>query len=269
MVPWSLRVGAPLLALLGGAARAADNAVPLDEHTARTVGDGQLKLGALAFEYGLTRSVSIGADTLALLAGAFSPVLAPNVHLKVALVRTERFVLAGQAGGYYAWASGENQASGHLWIVPVSLIASVAVLPRLWLHGEINYNWARAVGAGDLDRFQVDGAVSTRAGQLGLMVEARLSRVVALIARGRYQAWSAPLVLRGTGDPDPYTHVEVGAEARTDRRHPWMAVAGLALTWSHVGLVAGGGYGELFIPGANVVRPGRGFVPEGSLWVSF
>jgi hypothetical protein len=268
MARWSLRMGVLLLALVSGAAHAADDAVPLDEHTALMVGGGHLKLGLLAFEYGLHPSVSIGSDTLAWVAGAVSPVLAPNLHLKVGFIQTESFVLSGQAGGYYAWSTDPQRVSGHLWVVPASLLASTAVLPRLWLHLEANYNWVRGAGAGNVDRFQVDGGLATRSGQLGVMLQYRLSRVVALVARGRAQLFSSPLVLQGSGDPDPSTHVEVGLEARTDRRYPWMALGGVALTWRRVGLVVGGGYGELFIPGVNLVRPGLGFVPEGSLWVT-
>jgi hypothetical protein len=271
MSAWSLRTGALAVALLlGRAAHGADEAVPLDEHTALMVGGGVIKIGALGLEYGLTDAVSIGTDTLGYVARATTAaVLAPNAHVKVALARSEGFVLSTQASVYYALATGANDAQGHGWIVPISLFASGAVFPRLWLHGELSYTWVRAVGAGDIGRFGVGGSVATRSGQVGLMAEVPLSRVVSLVARGRVQAFSSPLVLRGTGEADPYTRIEVGAEARTTHPHTWMAVAGVAMTWRHLGLLVGGGYGELFIPGANMVVPGRGFVPEGSIWVSF
>jgi hypothetical protein len=270
MAAGSLRTGALVLALLGSrAAHAAGDAVPLDEHTALMVGGQVLKIGALGLEYGLTDAVSIGTDTLGYVARAVTDVLAPNAHVKVALARSEGFVLSAQASVYYVVATGASDATGHGWMVPLSLFASGAVFPRLWLHGELSYTWVRAVGAGDLGRFGVGGGVATRSAQVGLMAELPLSRVVSLVARGRVQATSSPLVLRGTGELDPYTHIEVGAEARTTHPHTWMAVAGVALTWRHLGLLVGGGYGELFLPGANAVVPGRGFVPEGSIWVSF
>jgi hypothetical protein len=265
----SLRLGALVVALLGDTARAADNPVPLDENTALMVGDKTLKIGVLSFAYGITRQLEVGSNPIAWFSGSFTPVFAPNVYLKYAFVDTEHFVLSGQAALYYAQARSASEASGHLWEVPLSLYASQLVLPRLWVHGEFNYNWVRAVGAGDLEHVQIHGGLATRSGQLGLMFQWRLSRVVSLLARGRVQAWSTPMVLHGTGQPDAYTNVEVGAEVRTDRPHPWLAVAGVALTWSHVGLIAGGGYGQFFVPGANLVVPGRGFVPEGSLWVNF
>jgi hypothetical protein len=41
-----------------------------------------------------------------------------------------------------------------------------------------------------------------------------------------------------------------------------MAVAGVALTWKYVGLLLAAGYGPFFIPEANVVVSGPGFVPD-------
>ena len=68
---------------------------------------------------------------------------------------------------------------------------------------------------------------------------------------------------------DAYTQAQLEVELRPYRSHPWMAVAGLALTWKHVGLLVAGGYGNVFIPGANVAVPNKGFVPDASLWVTF
>jgi hypothetical protein len=260
------------LAVAGaGEARAAtsDAALPLDEHSALLVGEGNLKLGILSFDYGLTRDVSIGSDSLAWFAGAVSPVFAPNLHLKVAFVQRPGFVASVQLAGYYVNLTSRSEASGRLVTVPATVYLSGRVLPRLWLHGEGNYNWVRGFGAGNIDRGEVNGAVAHRNAQLGLMVEYRLSRVVGLIARGRVQVSSTPLVLHGNSDLDPFTHAELGAELRPVEPHPWMAVAGVALTWTHVAVVAGAGYGFLFIPGANLALPGRGFVPEASFWVAF
>jgi len=47
------------------------------------------------------------------------------------------------------------------------------------------------------------------------------------------------------------------------------SVAGAAFTWTHVGLVAGAGYGHYFIPGINLALAQTSITPEGSLWVYF
>src|SRR5262245_35796231 len=61
----------------------AEKPIPrLDERTAYMVGRNTLKLGILAFEYGILDKLSIGSDPPAWAARAFMKVLVPNVHLK-------------------------------------------------------------------------------------------------------------------------------------------------------------------------------------------
>jgi hypothetical protein len=262
-------VGAALFALLVARPSRAADAVPIDEHTALMVGEHNLKLGVLAFEYGLTHNFSIGIDAPYYAVGAFtSNLFIPNLHLKAAIIQRPDFVLSALVGGYYIRIK-DGGTRGNLLSVPVSLLGSVPVARRLWLHGELNYNWARSIGDGTVNDEQVKGTVATRSGQLGLMGEYRFTRVVAAIARARYQALTSPVVIEGTANPDPYTEVHLQAELRPSRNHPWMAVAGIALTWSHVGLLVAGGYGTPFIPGANVPLGYKGFVPDASFWVTF
>ena len=47
------------------------------------------------------------------------------------------------------------------------------------------------------------------------------------------------------------------------------SASAIACTWSHVGFIAGGGYGHYFVPGANIALAYKGFVPEASLWAVF
>jgi len=246
-----------------------DDRVPLDENTALMVGANTLKLGLLAFEYGLSRKVSIGVDPPAWLAGTFSSVFAPNLHVKVALIERRGYVLSARVAGYYVNLTNSDGARGSLVEVVPTVFASSEVLRHLWLHGEVAYNWVRAVGAGDLTKGEVDNAIAVRAWQAGAVVQYKLSPLVSLIGRGRYQFASTPLVVKGNGTLDPYTTAQLGAEVHVVHPHPYLAVAAIALTWRHVGLVAGGGYGQYFIPGANLPLAPVGFVPEGSLWVSF
>ena len=118
-------------------------------------------------------------------------------------------------------------------------------------------------------RQQFEGSVATRNWQGGAMLEYRLSPVVGLLARGRVQAFSSPLVVRGEGQLDPYTTADFAAEYTPIHEHPWVAVGAVAMTWKHVGLIVGGGYGQFFIPGGNVPVAYRGFAPEASLWALF
>jgi hypothetical protein len=244
------------------------NAVPYDYYTARMVGARRLKVGILAFEYGIIDRLSIGTDPPMYALRGFASIIAPNLHARVNFVHAPGFDLTGVAAGYYIGISHAD-ASGHLWIVPLSLFASVQLAHPLWLHLEGSYNWSRGDGAGDVAKTDVFGTVVLRTGQVGAQLELRLSRVVALTARGRYQFYETPIVFQGDGTIDPYTHVNASIEARPLKDHPAMGVAGVALTWKYVGVVAGGGYGHYFLPGANLAVPHNGFVPEGALWAVF
>jgi hypothetical protein len=264
----AVAVGVACVAMVLGRPSRGQDAVPIDEHTALMVGAHNLKLGVLAFEYGPTRSLSFGVDAPYWVAGALSPLFAPNLHLKFAVIDRPDLVVSGLVAGYYIRLRDEG-TTGQLVTVPLSVFGSVPVARRLWLHGELNYNWVRSVGDGAVNNHEVEGAVATRTGQVGLMGEYRFTRVVAAIARGRYQVYTHRIVVEGTSQIDPYTQAELAAELRPAHPHPWLAVAGMAFTWKHVGLLLAAGYGHVFIPGANIAVKDRGFVPDASFWVTF
>jgi hypothetical protein len=244
------------------------NAVPIDENTARMIGRHRLKLGVFAFDYAPTEWLSFGTDPPEWAIRSVTSVLVPNAHIKGQFLRTPYVEVAGRVAGYYA-SINHAEANGHLWMVPLELYVSTHVARPLWLHFEGAYNWARGSGAGDVSKTDVFGTVVQRTVQLGLMAELRLSRVVALFARGRYQPYETPIIFQGGGMIDPYTNVQASLEAKPVSAHPAMGVAGVALTWKHVGLIAGAGYGHYFLPGANLALPYNNVVPEGSLWVLF
>jgi hypothetical protein len=244
------------------------NAVPLDENTARMIGRNRLKLGVLAFDYAPTEWLSFGTDPPEWAIRSVTSVLVPNVHVKGQFLRTPYVEVAGRVGGYYANIN-HTEAHGYLLMLPLTLYVSTHVARPLWLHLEGVYNWARGYGAGDVAKTDVWGTVVMRSAQVGLMAELRLSRVVALFARGRYQPYETPIIFQGENMIDPYTRAQASLEAKPPYSHPAMGVAGVALTWKHVGLVAGAGYGHYFLPGANLALPYKNVVPEGSLWVLF
>jgi hypothetical protein len=254
---------APLPAL-----KARPDAVPIDEFTARMIGGGRLKLGILAFDYGITDFLSFGTDPPAWALRAVAHVLVPNLHVKANFLSTPGVIVSGKVGGYYANIS-TGSVDGNLLVVPATLFVSVKVLPPLWVHLEGAYNWARGFGTGDVSKPDIDGAVVMRTVQVGAMVEYRLSRVVALLARGRYQPYASPIVLEGGGMLDPYTHAEGTLEIRPTAPHPWQGTGAVALTWKYVGVIAGAGYGNYFLPGMNVSDPHVRVIPEASVWATF
>lgn len=239
----------------------------LDERTALMLGARRLKLGILAFEYGITNRMTVGTDPPVWAARAFLPVLVPNLHFKYQFYGRDGLALMGSIAGYYADLSKTNTAASALVTFPLSLFASVRLAPRVWLHGEGTYVFARATGAGDVDRADFRGAVSTRAGQAGAMLEWRLTRIFSLTALGRYQFYAADLAFSGSGTGDEFTTVDVQGQLTPRVKHPWQAVGGVALLWRHFHLIAGAGYGYYFIPGLDIAVPTRTIIPDVSLSV--
>lgn len=245
-----------------------DRVNQVDANTARLIGARRIKLGVLSFDLGLTKWLSIGTDPPAWAVRAVRSPIVPNLHVKLAFLRTDFLAVSGQVAGYYADISTDN-ASGQLVSVPLTLYATIPMGTRTWLHLEGAYNWLRAIGAGDQTQAEIRGSVVARTAQVGAMFEVRVSRVVSLLARGRYQVAMSPIVFSGGGAVDAYTTVQLDAQVRPSVEHPAMGIAAIACTWSHVGFIAGGGYGHYFVPGANIALAYQGFVPEASLWAVF
>jgi hypothetical protein len=239
----------------------------LDERTAFMVGRNTLKLGIIAFEYGILRRLSVGSDPPAWAARAFVDVWVPNVHLKYQIVDRDPVWVAVLGSAYYARLSGGQNVGGDLIDVPLSVFATAKVHPRVYLHGEATYIFARLFGSGDLTRVQFNGSAPLRAGQLGLIGQLRISRVVSLVATGRYQVYAASIPFDATSTSDPYTTATAMGQLTPAFRHPWEVIGGVALLWKHFHLIAGGGYGYYFIPGLDIPNSSRTFVPDLSLAV--
>jgi hypothetical protein len=244
------------------------DAVPIDENTARLIGQRRLKLGILAFEYGLTDWLSFGTDPPEWAVRAFTSILVPNLHVKGQFFHSSAVLVSGQVG-VYAADINHGTASGWLITVPLTLYASGRILPWFWLHLEGAYNFARAWGSGDVEKTDVLGTGVARTIQVGAMAELRVNRVVAFLVRGRYQPYESNIVFEGSGMVDAYTTANASLELNPLVRHPAMVTGSIALTWKYVGVILGAGYGHYFLPGANVALQYNGVVPEGALWAVF
>jgi hypothetical protein len=238
----------------------------LDERTAYMVGRHRLKLGILAFEYGILQQLSIGTEPPAWLLRAFINILVPNLHLKYQLLERDPVAVAVMAAGYYATLDRSN-VSGNLIDVPLSLFVSVKVHPRITLHAQGAYVYARVVGTGDVTQASLNGATASRTGQVGLMVQYRLTRIFSLLASGRYQFYTADLPLSGNTTIDPFTTGTLSGQYVPAVQHPWQVVGGFAVLWRYVHLILGAGYGNYFVPGLLIADPKRTIVPDASIAV--
>jgi hypothetical protein len=237
----------------------------LDEYTAYTIEDGQFKLGALAFEYGLTDRLSIGTDPPMWAARAVVSVFIPNLHTKYTFLDRDRVRLTGQIGVYYADFTQVDESSGGVLMVPLTLWTSVPLAPKWTVHFEGAFNFTNAVGTGSVSRADLEGSVTTRSIQVGAMGEYRLKPKIALTARARFQPWMSPFRIDGNTTIDPYTRADIQAELTPKHEHPMALVASATFLWKHVHLTVGGGYGAIFLPGSNLVLRSEGFVPDASL----
>ena len=243
------------------------NPIPqLDERTAYMVGEHKLKLGILAFEYGIARWLSIGTEPPAWVLRAFVDVLIPNLHLKVQILDRNPVAVAVQVAGYYGTLDRAN-FSGNLIDVPVSLYVSVKVHPRITLHAEGAYVYARVFGTGDITQATLDGATAVRASQVGLMAQYQVNHFFSLLATGRYQFYTGDLPLSGSSMIDPYTTATLSGQFVPSVQHPWEAIGGAAFLWQHFRFVVGAGYGYYFVPGLDIANTKKTFVPDASIAV--
>jgi hypothetical protein len=238
----------------------------LDERTAYMVGKHTLKLGILAFEYGIMQQLSIGSDPPSWALRAVTSILVPNLHLKCQLLDRDPVAIAVLAAGYYATIS-KSSFSGNLLNIPLSLFVSVKVHPRITLHAEGAYVYARVFGTGDVTQASLDGAGVARAGQVGLMVQYRVTRIFSLTATGRYQFYLADVPLSGTTTIDAFTTGSLSGQYVPAVQHPWEAIGGVAFLWHYFHLILGAGYGNYFLPGLDIANPKKTVVPDASIAV--
>jgi len=240
--------------------------VQLDERTAYMVGRHKLKLGILAFEYGITQQLSIGTEPPVWALRAVIDILIPNLHFKYQILDRDPVAVAVQVAGYYADISRAG-FNGNMIDVPLSAFVSVKVHPRITLHAEGAYVFARVFGTGDITQAQLDGATVVRAGQLGLVAQYQVTRVFSLTATGRYQFYMADLPLSGSAMADPYTTASLSGQYVPPVKHPWEAIGGVAFLWQHFRLILGAGYGYYFVPGMDIANTRKTVVPDGSIAV--
>jgi len=238
-----------------------------DEHTALILGK-TLKIGVLAFEYGITNRVSIGTDPPAYVVAATEPVVVPNFHVKGIPLHRGPFWLALQGAFYYASVS-DHTAAGSVIVAPLSVFATYHVNDKVWLHGEAAFVGVWAEGAGNVSRITLHGAGTARSTQLGVMGEYRIRREISLLLRGRVQVYTGPLAVDADSAPDASTTATVEARITPHDQHPWQIVPGVAFLWQRVRLTVGVGYGNYFIPGMDIALAGKGVVPELNVAVLF
>jgi hypothetical protein len=245
-----------------------DSVLPrLEQRTALLTGRNKLALGILAFSYGITDWLQVGSAPPFWALRTVTSVLVPNAYVKVAPVRRSGLWVAGNAAFFFAALSSDNQATGQLFVVPLSAFVSVKPLDKFWIHGEGTYVFAHLDGTGNYRRLTLDGTATTQAAQLGLMFQYQLSRVVSLTLWGRYEPYTKAISVDGSGPIGDNGFATVQGRVLPWNDHPWAVVPGVACLWTHVRFTLGAGYGTYFLPEMDLPVRGAGFVPDASFYV--
>lgn len=252
--------------LMVGEARADhdDPAGPqLTDDTAYTVPEGQLKVGLLTLEYGITDSVQVG--TLPLLDLA----LFPNALVEWRFANESWGAVSVTAGVAYLHtrllaAFVDDLPLADIFVAPIDLVGTFPV----------HDDWSVSVGSaftgnylsGTFDDDDFAGAASVSNLQLHSTIEWRMSSLVAMQLHARY------LVFQSTGAaaeaefmPDDFTTVRAAAVAESDVLdfpHAFLVTPRFHFSWRKFNLAAGVGYGNPIIPFVNFVLPDRAVVPE-------
>ena len=254
---WSARAGAQT-----------DDPPRLDEYTAFTVKDDQIKLGVLAFEYGLTDWFSIGTDTPAWAARAFVSIFAPNLHLKLTFVTQERWRLTGQVGGYVADVTGTNDARARsAWCRSTSCCRRSSPTMVDALRGQLQLQpcrWHR----------QREPVQHRRCRLHGIGAGRRHARVPSDTEAGDHLAGPLP----GLDEPalhqrrEPARSLHPGRAPRRDDaqvRAPVQRRGQRHLLLEARPRAPGGRLRHLLPSGANLYLPYTGFIPDASLALVF
>src|SRR5262249_42756227 len=148
--------------------------------------------------------------------------------------------------------------------VPISGLVSYRPVRDFWIHPLVAYTIVHAFGDVDFGRFTLGGTAATRSVQVGLTLQYQITSVISLTLWSRVQVFTGQIAVSGSGAVDASTTATVDARITPGVQHPFAVVPGVAFLWKHFRFTVGAGYGNFFVPGAEVSLRGAGFVPDAS-----
>jgi hypothetical protein len=245
------------------------------EVSAFTLQAQQARIGLFKIEYGILDRWMVGTYTLPwiLMPILKGPVL--NLNTKLRFLDVGPWHLAGRLGYFYAnvhelESSSVDDGSFRGGILPVTLQSSFVFSPRWTASGELT--WVQAFVHADAEspsESSVGGAVGVSNFQVALSAEYRFSQHVALNLLTRYAPYVQPLQLTTDVQVGTDTEVQVQAEVESDNTNAFLVQAGVTFSWGIWNLRAGVGYGNVFIPGPQLVAAYRTIVPDFDFYVRF
>jgi len=244
---------------------------PSTDHTAYTLPQKSFRLGLWSAEYSVFDSVTVGTYWPAWI------VRVASLHAKWRFWQpgSWAFAVYGDVFRLDTKALKKLDQSAGTAIITAGTIeprASFRISDRFDLSGSVT--WTSVAVDGTLHKGDFDGAGSGAVDnmQLTSTFEWRLTRVTTLALHARYLVFQRIAAnADATYHPDAFTTVEVHGNATSDvlyTPHAFSLLPAVALSWEHLNLRAGIGYGNFNVPGVNFVVDHKTVIGElDAFWV--
>jgi len=238
-----------------------------------TLRAGELSLGVVDWDVGITDELTVGTHPLLWAAGPWSGKPIPNAKLKLRDWVHGRLALSLMQS--FAYLNGGKLATE--WIAKnteARLLVFDTRFDAAWLFDELrsigmslDFTYASLSGSG------VNAALGN-ADEDALRLTAwgkwRFSRVIALKLNGRVLLLSSPPTGRLQFQAAPSVAVDSQVSfAKVAPAGAWAIWPELELSWKHVNLMLGVGYGYQSVPIVDVTLDQRGLLLTGDFFVRF
>jgi hypothetical protein len=227
------------------------------DDTAYSLYRREARLGLMKLSYGIVDQLQVSTYTYPWILGAIFEEVAPNMELKSTFYDRRKLALSASVGFLTGTIKQTDDAKVRYFIVPVGAAASVRATSRISVHVGSTFTAADFSGAAQAGGNDVEGAAVANLLHTYGMLEWRLSRVTAFTLIARWVPYVSDSVLRGDITIDDDTGGTIEAEISTEElKNAWAIIPGFVFSWARANIKLGAGYGDLFLPGINLVVPG-------------
>jgi hypothetical protein len=257
----------------------------ITDDTAYTLRDGELRVGVWKVEYGLMSDLTISTYTAPWLIKAgnagvkweYEWASDTSLALRLHILKFDPSALSNKENEGQS-ASAEEEPSAKLWILPVELLYSQRIDPKLTASASWLYNRVILAGeGGSEDEVDVQGAAAVTTGQFTGTLQYNVSEIFALLLHARYLAYQDITVggnLTRTQKIEPDITLEFAAAANTesdvaDVQNAYSIIPSVQLSWGSFNLRCGVGYGNWSVPIVNFVIPEKSKIFDFDLYWRF
>lgn len=238
-----------------------------------TLRGGELSLGVVDWDIGITDEVTIGTHPILWAVGPWSGRPVPNaklklrdwVHGRLALSLMESFAYLNGSKLASDWIEADTKA--RLFVLDTRFDAAWRGDEARSLGLSLDFTYASLSGSGVNAAL---GDATDDALRLTAWGEWRFSRVVALKLNGRLLLISTP----PTGAVQFHAAPSVAVDAHVSFENvapagAWAIWPELELSWKHVNLMLGAGYGYQSVPIVDITLDRRGILLTGDFFIRF